>query len=108
MPHGAGSWPAPRGIVRGRTSSSPTHPDSGREVEIMTACTTAFVGALVLGSLLAGCAQSPRGSVTSTIPPADKPLAVDPALLGPKAAATGHQPGSGGVVKGPERLSEGR
>ena len=70
----------------------------------MIARITAFVGALVLGSLLAGCAQSPRGPVTSTVPPANRPLAVDPALLAPKAAATEYPFGAGEVVKAPESL----
>ena len=75
----------------------------------MIACTTALAGALLLGGLLAGCAQSSKGPVSSTVPPADKPLAVDPALLGPKAATTSeNHRGSGDVAKAPERLSEGR
>ena len=74
----------------------------------MLARIIAFVGALVLTGLLAGCAQSPRGPASSTVPPATKPLAVDPALLGPKAAATEHRLGPAEVAKDPERLSEGR
>ena len=69
---------------------------------------TAFVGALALGSLLAGCAQSPQRPASSTVPLANKPLAVDPALLGPKAAATEYRLGPAEVAKDPERLSEGR
>ena len=69
---------------------------------------TAFVGAVVLGSLLAGCAQSLQRPASSTVPPANQPLAVDPALLGPKAAAPEHRLGAAEVAKDPERLSEGR
>jgi hypothetical protein len=74
----------------------------------MIARITVFAGAWLLGSVLAGCAQSPRSPVSSTVPPANKPLAVDPALLGPKAAATERNLGPADAAKDPERLSEGR
>lgn len=75
---------------------------------IMIKRITAFVPALVLGSVLTACAQSPRGPVTSTVPPANKPFAVDPALLGPRAAATEYHPGPGDAAKVPDSLSEGQ
>ncbi|HZM44727.1 MAG TPA: polysaccharide export protein EpsE [Burkholderiales bacterium] len=66
----------------------------------MIARIIAFVSALVLGSLLAACAQAPRGPAASTVPPADKPLAVTPALVEPKpAAAADYRLGPGDVVK---------
>jgi polysaccharide export outer membrane protein len=56
----------------------------------------ALVGALALG--LSACAQ-PSRTVTSTVPPADKPLAVNPALVEPKPAAAEYRLGPGDVVK---------
>src|SRR5688572_11208743 len=65
----------------------------------MTARVPAIVFALVSGFLLCACAQQPPRSGTATVPPADRPLAVDPALVKSKAADTEYQLGAGDVVK---------
>lgn len=66
--------------------------------------------ALVVGGLLTACAQSPRGPATSTVPPADKPLAVDPALLGAPATPALLKPrvAANEQDTGPRDAAEGR